>query len=96
MTAEQVAEKAHQEIDELKKKHEREITTLNQLLEESHVPKEALRPACSDADMATKYGTGEGDQRWGDKFESFCDVDNEFSRIEEPSSWFSGYDRCNI
>lgn len=93
--AEQVAEKAHQEIDELKKKHERERT--NQLLAESDLPKEVSRPACSDVDMATKYDRGECDQQWGDKFVSFCDGgDNEFSRIEEPSSWFSGYDRCNI
>ncbi|KAJ8646210.1 hypothetical protein MRB53_007958 [Persea americana] len=93
--AEQVAEKARQEIDELKKKHERERT--NQLLAESDLSKEVSRPACSEVDMATKYDRGECDQQWGDKFVSFCDGgDNEFSRIEEPSSWFSGYDRCNI
>ncbi|XP_058103124.1 kinesin-like protein KIN-12B [Magnolia sinica] len=94
---EQVAEKAHQEIDELKKRHEREISTLNQFLAESRLPKEALRPTYDDADVPTRYNGGENDQRWRQEFEPLYDGrDSEFSRIAEPSSWFTGYDKCNI
>ncbi|XP_058103126.1 kinesin-like protein KIN-12A isoform X2 [Magnolia sinica] len=92
--AEQVAEKAHQEIVELKKKHEREISTLNQFLAESRLPKEALRHTHDDANVPTRYDGGESDERWRQEFEPFYDGgDSEFSRIAEPSSWFTG---CRI
>lgn len=85
---------------------------MNQLLAESRLPKEALRPTCNNDEPKyddireslnndkPKYDdTRErpnSDQRWGEEFEPFCGGDSEFSRIAEPSSWFSGYDRCNI
>ncbi|XP_057959984.1 kinesin-like protein KIN-12B [Malania oleifera] len=93
--AEQETEKAYKQVDKLKKKHEKEIKTLNQLLAESRLPKEAL-------DDGAKNGAGDshgaaGDQRWKEEFEPFFkDEDGELSRLAEPSSWFSGYDRCNI
>ncbi|KAF8388489.1 hypothetical protein HHK36_027161 [Tetracentron sinense] len=98
--AEQEAEKAYKQIDKLKKKHEREITTLNQFLAESRLPKEALRPAYEDADM-TKHGGREcrnvDDQQWKEECEPFDHGENgEVSKLTEPSAWFSGYDRCNI
>ncbi|KAF8391883.1 hypothetical protein HHK36_022223 [Tetracentron sinense] len=97
--AEQEAEKAYKHINKLNKKHEMEITTLNQFLAESRLPKEALRPAYDDVDM-TKYD-GEclsvGDQQWKQEFEQFYHgEDGGVSKLTEPSSWFSGYDRCNI
>lgn len=98
--AERETEKAYKQLDKFKKKHEREITSLNQCLAESRLPKEALRPAYNDSDM-TKYDAEEphtmGDQRWKEEFEPFCNgEDGELAKLAEPSSWFSGYDRCNI
>lgn len=96
--AEQEARKAHKEIDKLKKKHEKEIVSLNQLLAESRLPKEALGPTYNKAEP--KYDDVQeslnSDQRWRVEFEPFRGGDSEFSRIAEPSSWFAGYDRCNI
>ncbi|XP_059632075.1 kinesin-like protein KIN-12B [Cornus florida] len=102
MDAEQETEKAYKQIDKLKKKHEKELSTLNQLLEESRLPKEAFRPPPYDNSDMTKYDAVEpphstGDQQWREEFEPFYNVeDGEISKLAEPSSWFSGYDRCNI
>ncbi|XP_058201783.1 kinesin-like protein KIN-12B isoform X2 [Rhododendron vialii] len=93
--AEQETVKAYKQIDKLKKKYENEITSLNQLHSESRFPKEAIRPAYDDA---VKYDAGESpDQQWRKEFEPFHNTeDGELSKLAEPSSWFSGYDRCNI
>ncbi|KAI3923506.1 hypothetical protein MKW92_052359 [Papaver armeniacum] len=48
LEAEQEAEKAYRQIQKLKKKHEKEISTLNQVVAESRLPKEAIRPANYD------------------------------------------------
>ncbi|KAK9159796.1 hypothetical protein Syun_006137 [Stephania yunnanensis] len=97
--AEKEAEKAYQEIDKLKKKHQQEITTLKQFLEESRLPKQALRPAYDDSIRVTREGEclNASDQQWRGEFEPFHheEENGEFSRLVEPS-WFSGYDRCNI
>ncbi|XP_017975859.1 PREDICTED: kinesin-like protein KIN12B [Theobroma cacao] len=100
LEAEQEAEKAHKQIDKLKRKHEHEISTLNELLAESRLPKEAIPPAYDNFDNA-KYDAGEthyaSDQRWREEFEPFYNgEDGELSKLAENSSWFSGYDRCNI
>lgn len=102
MEAKQETEKAYKQIENLKKKHKKEISTLNQFLAESRLPKEALKPAYDDSEMA-KYDAGEDsqttcDQQWREEFEPFYNgEDSELSRLaEQPSSWFSGYDRCNI
>ncbi|XP_022735005.1 kinesin-like protein KIN-12B [Durio zibethinus] len=98
--AEQETEKAHKQIDKLKRKHEHEISTLNDLLAESRLPKEAIRPACANFDIA-KYDAGEihdaSNEQWQEVFEPFYNgEDGESSKLAENSSWFSGYDRCNI
>lgn len=95
MEAEQETVKAYKQIDKLKKKYENEITSLNQLHSESRFPKEAIRPAYDDT---VKYDAGESpDQQWRKEFEPFHNTeDGELSKLAEPSSWFSGYDRCNI
>lgn len=96
--AEEETKKAYEEIDNMKKNHEREICMLNQFLSESRLPKEALRPAFASADVV-KYDVGESlsDQRWKEEFKPFLEVrENDFSRRNEPYSWHSGYDRCNI
>lgn len=98
--AEQETSKAYKQIDKLKRNHENEINTLNELLAESRVPKETIQPACNDVKTA-KYDTGdhfnEG-ERWREEFEPFYNngEHGELSKLAEPSSWFSGYDRCNI
>lgn len=87
-------------MDKLKKKHEKEISILNDLLTESRLPKEPIRPVFDD-DMA-KYEAAEpcddaSDQKWREEFEPFYNgEDGELPKLAEPSSWFSGYDRCNI
>ncbi|XP_019166346.1 PREDICTED: kinesin-like protein KIN-12B isoform X1 [Ipomoea nil] len=99
--AEQEASKAYKQIEKLKKKHEYEINSLKQLLEESrvHKEKEAVYDsveACSAGkyDAATQTQSS-GDQRWREEFESLYQTEEELAKLE-PTSWFSGYDRCNI
>ncbi|XP_062164877.1 kinesin-like protein KIN-12B isoform X2 [Alnus glutinosa] len=98
--AEQETEKAYKQVDKLKKKHEKEINTLNEVLA-SRLPREAIQPIYDDSHNA-KYEAGDAhnasDQRWREEFESFYDGkdDGELPKLTEPSSWFSGYDRCNI
>ncbi|XP_019431563.1 PREDICTED: kinesin-like protein KIN-12B [Lupinus angustifolius] len=87
MDAEQEAAKAYKQIDKLKTKHEKEISTLNELLTETCVPKETMQPTYDDTNMP--HGIN-------DQIEPFCNVeDNELGKLVE-QSWFSGYDRCNI
>ncbi|URE28620.1 Kinesin motor domain containing protein [Musa troglodytarum] len=93
--AEQETEKAYQEIDNLKKNYDREISLLNQLLAESRFPREARTyTVFNDAKTGGESLT---DQRWREEFEPFCNRDDaDFSKDTNPGSWFSGYDRCNI
>lgn len=84
----------------MKRKHEKDVSTLNQLLAESRLPKEAVGTVCDDSNTA-KYDAGEpdtaADQRWRDEFEPLYNAEEEHTtRLAEPSSWFSGYDRCNV
>ncbi|GMY32137.1 kinesin-like protein KIN-12B [Fagus crenata] len=101
MEAEQETEKAYKLIDKLKKKYEKEISTLNELLADSRLPREARQPAY-DETPNSKYDTVEpdnaSDHRWKEEFEPFYTngEDGELPKLTEPSSWFSGYDRCNI
>ncbi|KAG6664010.1 kinesin-like protein KIN-12B [Carya illinoinensis] len=100
MEAEKETEEAHKQVDRLKKKHKKEISALNDLLMESCLPREAIRPVYDDTHIA-KYDTGEAhiasDQRWREEFDSFYNgEDGELPKLTESSSWFSGYDRCNI
>ncbi|KAK1293905.1 Kinesin-like protein KIN12B [Acorus calamus] len=97
--AQKRATEAYQQIDELKRKHELEITTRNHLLGESRLPKEAIRPTVYSASDAVRYDGGDSlsdDQRWKEEFKSFYTAGDESSGQADPSSWFSGYDRCNI
>lgn len=85
LEAEQEAEKAYRQIQKLKKKHEKEISTLNQVVAESRLPKEAIRPANYDFDT-TRYD------------EPLYHGQEEDTKLPvEPFPWFSsGYDQCNI
>ncbi|WOL11373.1 kinesin-like protein KIN-12A [Canna indica] len=97
--AEQETEKAYQEIDNLKKNYDREITLLNQLLTDSRLPKEAHTYNQFTEPEASKDVELESltDQRWREEFEPFCDKDDtNLSKDTNPTSWFSGYDQCNI
>lgn len=97
--AEQEANAAYKQIDKLKKKHEREINNLNQLLEVSSQPKERSE-AIYDNSVTATYEVGEvnnnGDKQWTEEFKSIYNREEDLTNLGEPSSWFSGYDRCNI
>lgn len=87
--ADHQAQMAHKEIDRLKREHESELRTLNHLLMESQLP------------SMPKYDSNElpneGDQHWREEFEELHkEDDGGLSKLVEPTSWFSGYDRCNI
>lgn len=82
--AERETQKVYKEIEEVERKYKSEILHLNQLLAESKLPKET--------------GASEYDEQWRKEFEPFCNPkeDAELTELGEPSSWFTGYDRCNI
>ncbi|GAB4851855.1 TRAFAC class myosin-kinesin ATPase super [Ancistrocladus abbreviatus] len=98
VAAEEEAAKAHKQIDKLKKKHEKEISTLNQTIAEYRLSRQTSQHAYSNMakyDVEDYYNTD--DQRWKQEFEQLYDGrDADLSKFGEPSSWFSGYDRCNI
>ncbi|XP_027344341.1 kinesin-like protein KIN-12B isoform X2 [Abrus precatorius] len=103
MEAEQEAAKAYKQIDKLKKKHEKEISTLNELHAKTNLPKEAIQPTFDDFVIPTSddfvIPTSDDTKmplNFNDQFELFCnEEDSELARLSE-QSWFSGYDRCNI
>ncbi|KAK9725853.1 hypothetical protein RND81_05G173800 [Saponaria officinalis] len=95
--AEEEARKISKEIDNLKKKHEIEISTLKHVVAESRLPEHEPNTPNYDAETCESFGDGQ----WKKEFEGFFDkgVDDDddlSSKLSEPSSWFSGYDRCNI
>ncbi|KAK7379612.1 hypothetical protein VNO80_05076 [Phaseolus coccineus] len=97
MDAEQEAAKAYKQIDKLKKKHEKEIITLNELLAEARLPKESVRPTYDDDVVMPSYDDSKERNSFNDRFEPFHNNTEygELAKLAEPS-WFSGYDRCNI
>ncbi|XP_078441377.1 kinesin-like protein KIN-12B isoform X2 [Wolffia australiana] len=93
--AEKETDKAHREIDNLKKIHEKEIKILNQRLAEASEPKEkGVSTYPRDAHII-RYDSisTDRDQNWRDVFEQQDEI---FSRGAEKTSWFSGYDQCNV
>ncbi|XP_061363751.1 kinesin-like protein KIN-12B [Gastrolobium bilobum] len=95
MDAEREATKAYKQIDKLKKKHEKEVSTLNELLAKTRLPKEAIQPTYDDFVMPTNDDTKDL-VSVNDQFEPFYnEKDGELAKLAE-QSWFSGYDRCNI
>ncbi|GMI70476.1 hypothetical protein like AT3G23670 [Hibiscus trionum] len=100
MEAEQETEKARRQIDKLKRKHEHEISTLNELLTESRLPKDAKQQTSENADIAThdavEFHARDTDQQWRQTFEPFYNGEDGELNLAENSSWFYGYDRCNI
>ncbi|KAJ1426704.1 P-loop containing nucleoside triphosphate hydrolase, partial [Sesbania bispinosa] len=96
MDAEQEAAKAYKQIDKLKKKHEKEINAVNELLAEARLPKESVRPTYDDDVVMPSYDD-ESKEPHIVNFDPFNNnaEDGELAKLAEPS-WFSGYDRCNI
>lgn len=101
--AEHETQEVYKQIDQLKRKHEEEISTFNQLLADSHLHKSVNHPVYDDEpETHTGGDVGETeqsacDQKWREEFESYYNTEEELSKFgETPSSWFSGYDRCNI
>ncbi|GAB2295661.1 Belongs to the TRAFAC class myosin-kinesin ATPase super [Dionaea muscipula] len=93
---------AYKQINELRKKHEMEI----HMKTEYRLPKQASEDAYLHSHVA-KYDIEDEDphhhhlssdeQAWKQEFEPFYNgKDSEFLKFDEPSSWFSGYDKCNI
>lgn len=97
MDAEQEAAKAYKQIDKLKKKHEKEIFSLNELVAEAHPQKESVPPIYDDAVMPNYDDESKDPLRVNDQFGPFNNIaeDGELAKLAEPS-WFSSYDRCNI
>ncbi|KAK7319015.1 hypothetical protein RJT34_03724 [Clitoria ternatea] len=94
MDAEQEAANAYRQIDKLKKKHEMEIGTLNELVAKSHLPKESIQPNIDDL-LKPTHDT-EVPHNVNNQFKQFCiEEDYELEKLAE-KSWFSDYDRCNI
>lgn len=89
MDAELEAAKAYKQVDKLKKKHEKEITSLNELLVEARLPKESVQPTYDDDVVMPTF---DDDSK---ELHSINGEDGELAKLAEPS-WFSGYDRCNI
>ncbi|KAG5040900.1 hypothetical protein JHK85_013376 [Glycine max] len=95
MDAEQEAAKAYKQIDKLKKKHDKEISTLNKLLAKTHLPNEEIRPTLDDLVMPTCDDTKVPNNVNG-QFELFCsEEDIELANLAD-QSWLSSYDTCNI
>ena len=61
----------------------KEIEKLNKLLVAPDMPEE-------DEHAGVENNGADDDQRWREEFEP------SFGAEDEPPSWFSGYDRCNI
>lgn len=104
MVAEQETRNAYKEMDALKRKHEDMMNTRNQfLVEPPQLPNDALPPSYHEENASiAKYDT-EGvetanDEQWRDEFKAFYDKrgEDDLLRLDTPTSWFSGYDRCNI
>ncbi|GAA0175608.1 microtubule binding motor protein [Lithospermum erythrorhizon] len=94
--SEQETDRAYKQIDTLKKNHEKEISAIKQHIVDSRHPEdEEQAPPIFDGSRMAKYDADEihstDDQRWKEEFKPFYQAEE-----EEPSSWFSGYDRCNV
>lgn len=61
----------------------KEIEKMNKLLVAPHLPEDKF------AGVVDNHGADD-DQQWREEFAPSYGVE------EEPPSWFSGYDRCNI
>ncbi|CAJ1938781.1 unnamed protein product [Sphenostylis stenocarpa] len=89
MDAELEAAKAYKQIDKLKKKHEREIRTLNVLL--AKTPNDEIQPSFDDFVMPT-YDDTKVQHNVDGQFKLFCnEEESELTKLAE-QSWFSGYD----
>ncbi|KAL8088799.1 hypothetical protein AgCh_038545 [Apium graveolens] len=93
------SKKAYKQIDDLKRKHEKDVCTC-QVLPNSCLLEETVGHFYHDSKMVEDDAVGldsKADERRRDDFESFYNAEEDSTRlVEEPSSWFSGYDRCNI
>ncbi|KAL5075978.1 hypothetical protein RYX36_014962 [Vicia faba] len=86
MGAEQEAAKAYKQIDKLKKKHENEIVSLNELVAEARLLHKGSVSPIYDVVMPNYDDESK---------EPHCVNDCELAQLAEPS-WSSSYDRCNI
>ncbi|WOL14421.1 kinesin-like protein KIN-12A [Canna indica] len=105
LLAEQETEKANLEIERLKKNYDREIALHHQIPAVPNYDRENASPQQTPVESHsprrlehTEFHEGKSEQLSKEEFEPFCNRggDAEFSMDTDPSSWFSGYDRCNI
>lgn len=96
--AEHEAGRAYKQLDQLRRKHEEEVTGLNQIHAEPHVPISA-KTVYIDSKSASPNGRdkilviSDG----GKNLNPIITIQTrKLSKFGEPSSWFFGYDRCNI
>lgn len=92
------SKKAYKQIDHLKRKHEKDVC-ICQLPANSCLPKETVGPVYHDSNVVEDDAVrldSKADERYRDDFESYNAEEDSPRLVEEPSSWFSGYDRCNI
>ncbi|KAL4561069.1 hypothetical protein LXL04_033231 [Taraxacum kok-saghyz] len=80
------AEARAREAEEEKERANKEIENLKRKYEDGEMTK--LPPRSEENDG--------NDQQWEGEFEKFYTEDEELTKLSEPSSWFSGYDKCNI
>uniref|UniRef100_A0A7N0ZWY7 Kinesin motor domain-containing protein n=1 Tax=Kalanchoe fedtschenkoi TaxID=63787 RepID=A0A7N0ZWY7_KALFE len=102
LDAEQETKKTQKQINRLKRKYEADISILNQCIAESRLPVEALIPTDNHADFRKDNVHMKPEdvpsESWREEFVPLCSVeDGDLPKVaESPSSWFNGYDRCNI
>ncbi|CAN1837828.1 Kinesin-like protein KIN-12B [Linum perenne] len=94
--AEVEAGNALKKIEKIKRKHKEEIETMKMVMAESRLPKEAIPPPPPTV-MSPGVGAAASTDYTEGLTAKYDEGDEEEWRVElEPSSWFSGYDRCNI
>lgn len=109
LLAEEETEKMNQEIEQLKKNLDIITAPVNCTTVESNLPRDLDHTETggskeadsdyteSDGSEKAKFDAGKSTHPWTEEFEPFCKRgDTELSIDTDPTSWFSGYDRCNI
>lgn len=96
MDAEQEAAKAYKQIDKLKKKNDKDISTHNKLLAKTRLPNEEIQPTLDDLLVMPICDDTKVLKNVNGQFELFCnEEDSELANLAD-QSWFSAYDTCNI
>ncbi|CAI9117485.1 OLC1v1018885C1 [Oldenlandia corymbosa var. corymbosa] len=93
--AEREMQMAYKLKDTLVNKHEEEIRRLRQLCGNSNPSEEVGKFGC-DEPTAVSDDIAVTSEQWREEFAPYYVTEDGESSHLEPSSWFTGYDRCNI